>query len=458
MGALNTLSAVEAARQIAAGKIKSEALVRDCLERIAAREGEVQAWEHIDEAAALAQARAADSNPGRGLLQGVPVGVKDLIDTLDRPTGYGSPVYAGHRPAWDAPCVALTRAAGGIVLGKTVTTEFANMHPNKTRNPHNPAHTPGGSSSGSAAAVADFMVPLAFGTQTAGSIIRPASYCGVVGYKPSFGLISRVGVKALSDTLDTVGTLARSVPDAAYLAAAVSGRRQLIIEQPWSGKLRIGICRTYEWKHALPETVAALGDLIRAGKIRYFGLSNYRGWRIAEVVGECEAQGVPMPVVCQPYFNLMNRMPEVEILPACDYYGIGVASYSPVARGVLTGKYAPGMPMPEGSRGARGDRRITETELREESFAVAQKLREHAQKTGRTLLQLALAWLWANRIVSSVIAGPRTVEQWDDYVKAIGTAWSEEDEALVDSLVPPGYASTFGYNDPQYPFFGRIVE
>ncbi|HEX3137976.1 MAG TPA: amidase, partial [Casimicrobiaceae bacterium] len=186
MGALNTLSAVEAARQIAAGKIKSEALVRDCLERIAARDGEVQAWEHIDEAAALAQARAADSNPGRGLLQGVPVGVKDLIDTLDMPTGYGSPVYAGHRPAWDAPCVALTRAAGGIVLGKTVTTEFANMHPNKTRNPHNPAHTPGGSSSGSAAAVADFMVPLAFGTQTAGSIIRPAAYCGVVGYKPTY--------------------------------------------------------------------------------------------------------------------------------------------------------------------------------------------------------------------------------------------------------------------------------
>lgn len=265
MGALNTLSAVEAARQIAAGKIKSEALVRDCLERIAAREGEVQAWEHIDEAAALAQARAADSNPGRGLLQGVPVGVKDLIDTIDMPTGYGSPAYAGHRPAWDAPCVALTRAAGGIVLGKTVTTEFANMHPNKTRNPHNPAHTPGGSSSGSAAAVADFMVPLAFGTQTAGSIIRPASYCGVVGYKPSFGLISRVGVKALSDTLDTVGTLARSVPDAAFLAAAVSGRRQLIIEQPWSGKLRIGICRTYEWKHALPETVAALESA--AGKL-----------------------------------------------------------------------------------------------------------------------------------------------------------------------------------------------
>jgi len=208
----------------------------------------------------------------------------------------------------------------------------------------------------------------------------------------------------------------------------------------------------------LEETIGAMGELLRSGKIRYFGVSNYRGWRIAELVAECEAQGVPRPVVCQPYYNLLNRMPEVEVLPACDYYGLGVAPYSPVARGVLTGKYAPGMPMPEGSRGARGDRRITETELREESFAIAQKLREHAQNTGRTLLQFALGWLWANRIVSSVIAGPRTVEQWDEYVGAIGTAWSEEDEALVNTLVTPGHASTPGYNDPQYPFFGRVLE
>jgi Asp-tRNA(Asn)/Glu-tRNA(Gln) amidotransferase A subunit family amidase len=258
MGALNTLSAVEAARQIAAGKLTSQALVRDCLERIAARESEVQAWEYLDQEAAIRHAKAADAAPSRGLLHGVPVGVKDLIDTIDMPAAYGSPIYAGHRPAWDAPCVALTRAAGGIVLGKTVTTEFANMHPGKTRNPHNPGHTPGGSSSGSAAAVADYMVPLAFGTQTAGSVIRPSSYCGVVGYKPSFGLISRVGVKALSDTLDTVGTIARSVADAAYFAAAVSGRRELIVDKPLDGRLRVGICRTYEWKHALPEMAAAL--------------------------------------------------------------------------------------------------------------------------------------------------------------------------------------------------------
>lgn len=257
MGALNTLSAVEAARQIAANKITSEALVRDCLERIAAREGEVHAWEHLDREAALRQARAADAGPSRGLLHGLPVAVKDLIDTVDMPTAYGSPIYAGHRPAWDAPCVALTRAAGGIVLGKTVSTEFAATYPGKTTNPHHPRHTPGGSSSGSAAAVADYMVPFAFGSQTAGSVIRPSAFCGVVGFKPSYGLISRVGVKALSDTLDTIGTIARTVPDAALLAAAVSGRNDLLVEHPLPAPPRIGICRTYEWKQAQPETVAA---------------------------------------------------------------------------------------------------------------------------------------------------------------------------------------------------------
>ena len=208
----------------------------------------------------------------------------------------------------------------------------------------------------------------------------------------------------------------------------------------------------------MAETVGALGDLIRAGKIRYIGLSNYRGWRVAEFVNECEAQGVPTPVVCQPYYNLLNRTPEVEILPACDHYGIGVAPYSPVARGLLTGKYKAGAPPPEGSRAARGDRRIQETELREESYLIAQKLGEHAARTGRTLLQFALAWLWANQVVTSVIAGPRTPEQWQDYVGALGTKWSEEDEALVNSLVAPGHPSTPGYNDPQYPFFGRIVD
>lgn len=209
---------------------------------------------------------------------------------------------------------------------------------------------------------------------------------------------------------------------------------------------------------SLGEAVGTIGDLIRSGKVRYFGLSNFRGWRIAEVVNECEAQGVPAPVVCQPYYNLLNRGPEVEILPACDYYGLGVVPYSPIARGVLTGKYAPGVAPAEGTRAARGDRRIMETEFREESLAIAQKLNAHAQKTGRTLAQFALAWVWANELVSSVVAGPRTLEQWQDYLDAVGTQWTAEDEALVDSLVKPGHPSTPGYNDPQYPFHGRSVD
>lgn len=209
---------------------------------------------------------------------------------------------------------------------------------------------------------------------------------------------------------------------------------------------------------ALDEAVGAIGDLIRSGKIRYFGLSNFRGWRIAEIVNECEAQGVAAPIVCQPYYNLLNRGPEVEILPACDYYGLGVVPYSPIARGVLTGKYRPASAPEEGTRAARGDKRIMETEFREESLAIAQTLKAHAEKTGRTLAQFALAWMWANAIVTSVVAGPRTFEQWQDYLNAIGTAWTAEDEALVDSLVRPGHPSTPGYNDPQYPFYGRIVD
>jgi aryl-alcohol dehydrogenase-like predicted oxidoreductase len=206
------------------------------------------------------------------------------------------------------------------------------------------------------------------------------------------------------------------------------------------------------------ETVRAMGDLIASGKVRYFGVSNYRAWRMAEVIRECDAQRVPHPVVCQPYYNLLNRQPEVEILPACDYHGIGVAPYSPIARGVLTGKYGSHGAIPENSRGSRKDKRFMETDYRAESFAVAEKLAAHAAKTGRTLMQFALAWLFANRIVTSVIAGPRTLSQWQEYLGALGTSWSAEDDALVDALVPPGYASTYGYFDPQYPFVGRRLK
>jgi Asp-tRNA(Asn)/Glu-tRNA(Gln) amidotransferase A subunit family amidase len=264
------LSACEAAEQLAQRSLRAEDLVRDCLERIDAREPHVQAWTHVARDAALARAKALDQGAHQGLLHGLPIGVKDLIATADMPTAYGSPIYAGHQPALDATCVALAREAGAVVMGKTVTTEFATFQPNQTRNPHNLAHTPGGSSSGSAAAVADGMVPLALGTQTAGSLIRPAAYCGIVSFKPSFGGINRAGVKPLSDTLDTVGTMARIVPDVALFAAALTGRKAWLVrplDAHVSRPLRVGLCHTYEWPQALPETQAAMqhaADAIQA--------------------------------------------------------------------------------------------------------------------------------------------------------------------------------------------------
>src|SRR6516225_4610225 len=206
MADLFRLSASEAVTRIRDGKLTSEALVRSCLERIHARESQVKAWVHLDRDFALAQARQCDRSANRGPIHGVPFAAKDIMDTADLPTEYGSPIYKGNRPKADAACVALSRAAGGVLLGKTVTTEFASRIPlGHTTNPHNPQHTPGGSSSGSAAAVADFMVPLAFGTQTVGSVIRPAAFCGVVGFKPSHGLVGMAGIKPLAPSLDTVG-------------------------------------------------------------------------------------------------------------------------------------------------------------------------------------------------------------------------------------------------------------
>ena len=258
MNDLNLLSATEAASRIAAGTLKSESLVASCLARIDAREREVEAWAYIDPARALEEARERDRRPVRSRLHGIPIGIKDVIDTADMPTEYGSPIYEGHRPACDAACVAQIRELGGVILGKTVSTEFATRHPGKTRNPRNPDHTPGGSSSGSAAAVADFMVPVAFGTQTSSSIIRPAAFCGTVGYKPTFNLINRAGLKFLSESLDTLGLLARTVPDAALLAEALSGSAPASFEDVRSIRPRIGFCRTPYWSHADAATQAAL--------------------------------------------------------------------------------------------------------------------------------------------------------------------------------------------------------
>jgi len=207
----------------------------------------------------------------------------------------------------------------------------------------------------------------------------------------------------------------------------------------------------------LEEPLRALNAMLQAGKIRYWGVSNFRGWRIAEMVRIAGQLGMPGPVVCQPYYNLLNRMPEVEVLPACSHYGIGVVPYSPVARGVLTGKYAPGQAPAEGSRAARGDKRIAETEFREESLVIAQQLKAHAEAKGVSLAQFATAWVLANRAVSAVIAGPRTLQQWQDYAPALACTITAEDEALVDGFVRPGHPSTPGYNDPAYPLNGRVT-
>lgn len=205
----------------------------------------------------------------------------------------------------------------------------------------------------------------------------------------------------------------------------------------------------------LSETVRGLGDLVRQGKIRHFGVSNYRSWRLAEICRLCDDLGIDRPVVSQPYYNAMNRMPEVEHLPACDHFGLGVASYSPLARGVLTGKYAPGEAPQQGTRAARGDKRIMQTEWREESLLIAQEIKAHAAARGLTPIQFAVRWVLNNRFLTAAIAGPRTLEQWQAYLAALDADFTAEDEALIDRLVPAGHPSTPGYNDPAYPLEGR---
>jgi Asp-tRNA(Asn)/Glu-tRNA(Gln) amidotransferase A subunit family amidase len=262
---LHLLGAAELSRGLQSRNISAQALARSCLERMTECEAELHAWVHVDEAHVLARAKALDSGPVQGLLHGLPIGVKDIFDTHDMPTRYGSPIYAQHQPATDAAPVALVREAGALLIGKTVTTEFATFQAGPTRNPHNLKHTPGGSSSGSCAAVAAHMVPLAFGSQTAASIIRPAAYCGVVGYKPSYGLIARAGVKGLSDFLDTIGTVARSVEDVALLTACLSGDRALL-DLPQDTPPRVGLCKLH-WEgvsHEVQEAMALAAHRLSA--------------------------------------------------------------------------------------------------------------------------------------------------------------------------------------------------
>ena len=257
--------AAETARAIAEGRTGSEEAVAACLARIAEREAAVGAWAWLDPGQALAQARARDAARPLGPLHGVPVGIKDIFDTADMPTQMGSPIYDGHRPAADAASVAILRAAGAVILGKTVTAEFAGTHPGATTNPHDAQRTPGGSSQGSAAGVADFMVPVALGTQTGGSVLRPSSFCGIVGFKPSFGSFNRAGIKSAAESFDTIGLHARALEDIALLGDVLTGREPggiaALARPP-----RIGICRTPLWRLAQPETVAAIDETAEAAR------------------------------------------------------------------------------------------------------------------------------------------------------------------------------------------------
>jgi len=297
---LESLSASQAARALARRDIKATDLLLSCLDRIGHRESLVKAWSSLGKENALARARELDKGSIKGILHGLPIGVKDLFDTYDLPTSYGSPIYANNYPASDAVSIALMRQAGGIILGKTISTEFATFKPPVTHNPHHFKHTPGGSSSGSAAAVADFMVPLATGSQTAGSIIRPASYCGVVGYKPSFGKVMLAGVKSLAPSLDTLGCFGRSVGDVALGVAAMSNDLSLAELDQLHNKPRVAICKTKDWSFASKETAGAIA------------LARFT----AEAIAKGMVQDISLPAACKDLTLLQTRIMSFEMARA----------------------------------------------------------------------------------------------------------------------------------------------
>src|ERR1051326_6545392 len=257
---LNEFSACDVARSVASGRCTAEAVTRACLERIEARDKQVKAWAFLDPELAVKQARAIDKKSDKGVLAGVPLGIKDVIDTFDMPTDMGSPIYRNNYTFADASSVALARRAGAVILGKTVTCEFAGLTPNVTRNPHDLDRTPGGSSSGSAAAVADFMCAAGYGTQTGGSVLRPASFCGAAGYKPTYNLIPRGGMKFAAESRDTIGLIARSVDDVDLISS-------VLIARPLAPRRdtppKIGLCHTHLWAQALPESQHAVQDSAR---------------------------------------------------------------------------------------------------------------------------------------------------------------------------------------------------
>lgn len=322
---LTHLTVAEAAARLASGDISSEALVQACLARIDALETQVQAWAFLDREWALEKARTADAErragKGVGPLHGVPVGLKDVIDTADMPTEHGSAIFKGRRPSEDASCVAALRRAGAVILGKTVTTELATLTPSRTRNPVNLEHTPGGSSSGSAAAVAASMVPAAVGTQTGGSVIRPAAFCGVFGFKPTFGLIPRSGVLTQASSLDTIGVFGRSVEDLALLtdalqaydardAASLSTSRARLLAtatEDWPLPPLLAFVKTHAWNDADPATHEAFGELVEelGSQVTEVSLDSTteRGLAAARTVQSVE--------LATHYGPLLDRSPEL---------------------------------------------------------------------------------------------------------------------------------------------------
>ncbi len=282
--ALNELTATQTVAAIVSGRTNCEQVTRACLARIEERDPDVRAWQHLNPEQAIAEARVRDRSSKRGPLFGVPFNVKDIIDTSDMPTEYGSPIYAGHRPRKDAACVALSRKAGAVLLGKAVSTEFANVHPSRTRNPLDLKRTPGGSSSGSAASVADYMVALSIGSQTSGSTVRPASFCGVFGYRPTYGDLRCAGVMEAAGSLDTLGLIARSLDDIAlYRDVLLDTEPVRVPDKP--APPRIGYCRTHLWPLLESSTQQLFDDA--ASKLARAGA------KVSDVELPAEFEGIP---------------------------------------------------------------------------------------------------------------------------------------------------------------------
>jgi Asp-tRNA(Asn)/Glu-tRNA(Gln) amidotransferase A subunit family amidase len=294
-----TLSALDLARRIEDGTMAPAKVVDLCAEAIAAQDAEISAFAAVDIERARRAAEAQAHGPT--LLRGLPVGVKDIFDTVDFPTEYGSPIYAGYRPPWDCAAVSLLKRAGAVVLGKTITTEFAHMQPAKTKNPRNLAHSPGGSSSGSAAAVAAGMIPIATGTQTGGSVIRPAAYCGIAGFKPSYRLLPTAGIKAFSWSLDTVGLFAAGVADVAYAAAAMSGR-DLRVDRTPPAPPTLLVARTRMWNEATADMQHAIEDTAR----------------LAQAAG-AQVQNIELPDVVEEAWRLQPTIMDYEAFRALAY-------------------------------------------------------------------------------------------------------------------------------------------